>query len=184
LKKAVFLDRDGVINRVLVEKGPRETPTKPEELELLPGIPEALARLKTAGHLLVVVTNQPNIAKGKCSREDYSAIEKRLIELVGEGVLDAVYVCFHHPDPNQVVEMELLGDCDCRKPKPGLILLAAKQHDIDLQQSWLVGDSETDIAAGLAAGIPTNQLILIGSGSTIGVATSSLLEAAIHITGE
>ncbi len=181
-KRAVLLDRDGVINRLITERGSRETPTTPEELELLPGAPEALARLKQAGYVLVIVTNQPNVAKGKSTYEQHAAIEERLRSLVGVETLEAIYTCLHHPDPTQVVRRELLAKCDCRKPKPGLILQAQRELGLNLGESWLIGDSETDIIAGQAAGIPTDRLIFIGQVSTLThVVAPSLLEATLYI---
>ena len=183
MNQAVFLDRDGVINRLLTEKGPRETPTTSEEFELLPDVIEALSRLKQAGLLLVVVTNQPNVAKGKSSLEDYQAINRRMDQLLGEAAkLDGMYACLHHPDPVQVIRTEYLGPCICRKPQPGLLLQAASDLMIDLDRSWLVGDDETDIQAGRNAGLMAPRLIKIDKQSNLTeVVSSSLLEAALHI---
>lgn len=180
MNRAVFLDRDGVINRLLSEKGPRETPTTPAEFELLPDVPEALARLKRAGFLLLIVTNQPNVAKGKSTPTNQALIEAKCRELTGAGTIDQIYTCLHHPDATQVAVPELLAACDCRKPKPGLILIAQQEFDLDLSQSWLVGDDETDIAAGLAAGLNALQLIKIGTSSTLTEVVASSLFAAAH----
>lgn len=158
----VFLDRDGVLIRQITERGRRETPRSPEEVKVLEGVVEGLVRLKQAGYRLVVVTNQPDVAKGKVTFEVLKEVEERFRLLLGPLVLDGYYACVHHNDPNQVVVPELLCDCDCRKPRPGLILKAAEELAVDLSKSWLVGDHETDIHAGKAGGIPTNQLILIG----------------------
>lgn len=185
MKKAVFLDRDGVINRLLTEKGPRETPCLAEEFELLPGVPEALSALKQAGFLLIVVTNQPNIAKGKQTPHQYVATCLRMIQLLGhEASVDAIYACHHHPDPQQVSRRAYLKDCGCRKPKPGLILRAIREWSVDVNQSWLVGDSQTDIEAGLNAGLPAPSLIKIGDRSNLTeVVASNLFEAAHFILG-
>ena len=158
-RPAVFLDRDGVLNALRTERGPREIPRTPEEFVLLPGVREALQELKRHGLLLIVVTNQPDIAKGKTTWEDYAATEARMHELLGaDADVDAVYACLHHPDPREVVVPELLVACECRKPKPGLILQAASEHSLDLRRSVVVGDSGTDVAAGQNAGCRTVRL--------------------------
>lgn len=158
-RPAVLLDRDGVINELCTARGPRETPRTADELALLPGAQEALRQLRRAGVPLVVVTNQPNVAKGKSTWAEAAAIEARLKELLGPAAaLDAVYTCFHHPDPAQVVVRELLVVCECRKPKPGLLLQAASEHTLNLRRSVMVGDSGTDVAAGQNAGCHTVRL--------------------------
>lgn len=158
MRNAVFLDRDGVINALAPLPGdPRNSPRNAEEFELLSGAAEAIKLLKEAGWLVIVVSNQPNIAKGKSSFADLEAITSKMMgDLSVEGAhVDDVYYCIHHPDPKQVVLKDLLKECDCRKPKPGLLLQAAKDWDIDLSQSWMIGDSESDIQAGQAAGCRT-----------------------------
>lgn len=164
LKRAVFLDRDGVVNRLLLEHGPRETPRTAADVELLPGVKGALQQLKAAGFLLVVVTNQPNIAKGKTTWEDDAAISRRILDLLEpEAALDGVYACKHHPDAAQVVVPELLKVCECRKPAPGLIHQALVDFQLNPSKCWMVGDAESDIQAGLSAGIPVNHLIFVGT---------------------
>lgn len=163
-EKAVFLDRDGVINRLILERGPRESPVHPDEFELLPGALEALRLLKNEGYFLAVVSNQPNIAKGKTTLENHLAIEEKMDKLLGrEAAIDAYYYCLHHPDSEQVVVGELLLDCECRKPKPGLLTQAINEWSLDPSSSWMVGDSETDIEAGRLASVPEEQLIHIGN---------------------
>jgi len=138
-RRAVFLDRDGVLNESLVRDGKPYAPTKLAEFKLLPGVPEALALLRKAGFLNVVVTNQPDVANGKARREDVEAIHARLLK---DLPVDAVKVCYH-------------GDsdaCQCRKPKPGMLLEAARELGIDLAASYLVGDRWRDVAAAHAAG--------------------------------
>lgn len=160
---AVFLDRDGVITRQMIERGPRETACVVDDVELLPRVQESLTALKVAGARLFVITNQPNVAKGKSTWDDAHAIDRRIDELLGESAaLDGTYICRHHPDPEQVVVPELLVECQCRKPQPGLIQQAMKDHTIDLRNSWLIGDAETDIQAGQSVGIPDAQLLYIG----------------------
>lgn len=172
----VFVDRDGVVNRIVTEKGPRETPTTVDELELLPRAKEALALLKQRGYRVVVVTNQPNVAKGKSTWEEAAAIDKKFLDLLGpDATPDAVYVCQHHPDPKQVVVPELLQVCECRKPKPGLILQAAQKYGIDMRLAWLIGDAETDIQAGRSAGIPQERTILITSTVDLWTAVQTII---------
>jgi D-glycero-D-manno-heptose 1,7-bisphosphate phosphatase len=158
LRRAVFLDRDGVINALVpLPDDPRNSPRNVDEFELLPGAAEAIKLLKEAGWLVIVVSNQPTVAKGKSTFADIEAITNKMRDsLSGKGAyVDDVYYCLHHPDPKQVVRKSLLKECNCRKPKPGLLLQAAKDWDLDLYQSWMIGDSKTDIQAGQAAGCKT-----------------------------
>lgn len=142
VKRAVFLDRDGVINASVVRGGKPYPPDRASEVEILPGVGDALAALRRAGYLLVVVTNQPDVARGTQTREAVDAIHARL---VAELPLDAVYVC-PHDDPD---------NCACRKPKPGLLVDAATALGIDRGTSFMVGDRWRDIEAGRAAGCRT-----------------------------
>ena len=158
MRRAVFLDRDGVINALApLPNDPRNSPRNADEFELLQGAAEAIKLLKETGWLVIVVSNQPNIAKGKSTFADLEAITNKMMDNLSiKGThVDDVYYCIHHPDPKQVVLKSLLKECDCRKPKPGLLLQAAKDWDIDLSKSWMIGDSETDIQAGQAAGCKT-----------------------------
>ena len=141
-RRAVFLDRDGVINRALVRDGKPYPPPSVDELEVLPGVPEALQRLKTAGYLLVVVTNQPDVARGTQSRAVVEAMHVRLAILLP---IDEFRTCYH--DDGDV--------CGCRKPKPGLILDAARANGVDLSASVMIGDRWRDIEAGKQAGCVT-----------------------------
>lgn len=148
-QKAIFLDRDGTIN---VHKG---FVTRWEQIELLPGAAEAIARINQSGYLAIVVTNQPVIARGECTWEELWDIHRVLQMKLGEkgAYLDDILICPHHPDkgfPGERSEYKI--DCSCRKPKPGLLLEAAKKYNIDLTQSYMVGDSERDTLAGEAAG--------------------------------
>jgi len=142
VKRAVFLDRDGVINRAVLRGGLPYPPQSVQDLEILPGVPEALALLKSAGFLLVVVTNQPDVARGIQTRGEVEAIHG---VLMGRLPLDDVKVCYHD-DADR---------CSCRKPAPGMILEAAKEHDVDLARSFMVGDRWKDIEAGERAGTVT-----------------------------
>lgn len=138
-RRAVFLDRDGVLNRAIVRKGKPYPPDSLSELEILPGVAEALKGLRAAGFLNIVVTNQPDVATGKQRRDVVEAINAHLVEKL---TLDAVKVCYHSDADN----------CACRKPKPGMLLEAARELDIDLGGSFLVGDRWRDVEAGRAAG--------------------------------
>lgn len=142
MRAAVFLDRDGVINAAVVLEGKPYPPASAAELEILSDVPDALARLSAAGYVLVVVTNQPDVARGKQRREEVDEIHSRLR---GALPLDAVYCCFH--DDRDA--------CACRKPGPGMMLDAARDLGIDLSRSFVVGDRWRDVDAGLAAGCRT-----------------------------
>lgn len=156
LRKAVFLDRDGVINRYAynAEFGTVDTPAQPDEFALIAGAGKAIAKLNEAGLHVVVVSNQPGVAKGKFTRELLEAVNEKMNRLVGQegGRLDAVYYCLHHPEAKS---SEYQVTCDCRKPKPGLLLRAAREWDIDLRRSYMVGDGVVDVLAGRQAGAKT-----------------------------
>jgi D-glycero-D-manno-heptose 1,7-bisphosphate phosphatase len=146
LRPAVFLDRDGTLNVQLVRDGKPYPPGTLDEFRLYPGVPESCARLKAAGFILVVATNQPDVGRGKQAREVVEAMHARLRALVP--ALDLVQVCYHggeaHGQP-----------CDCRKPKPGMLTGAAARLGLDLAHSWMIGDRWGDIDAGHAAGCRT-----------------------------
>jgi D,D-heptose 1,7-bisphosphate phosphatase len=151
-QRAVFLDRDGTIN---VEDG---FITKPEQIRLLPGAAPAIAMLNSSPFLAVCVTNQPVMARGEVSFEGLEAIHARLDALLGrEGAyLDDLLFCPHHPDrgfDGEIAEYKI--DCDCRKPKPGLLFSAAERYNIDLSRSYMIGDRTSDAAAGERAGAKT-----------------------------
>lgn len=139
VRRAIFLDRDGVLNASVIRQGKPFPPDSLDELTILPGVVEALVNLRAAGFLNIVVTNQPDVGTGKQRTEIVEAMHKQLRE---ELSLDDVKVCYHTDDQK----------CDCRKPNPGMLLEAAKDHGIDLRQSYLVGDRWRDVAAGQAAG--------------------------------
>ncbi len=142
MRRAAFLDRDGVLNRALVRDGRPHSPAGLHEVEIPPGVPEACERLRRDGFLLVVVTNQPEVARGRLTRQSVEEINDFLRSRLR---LDDVRVCYHdEPD-----------GCDCRKPKPGLLLSAARDLNIDLTRSFLVGDRWKDIEAGRRAGCRT-----------------------------
>jgi D-glycero-D-manno-heptose 1,7-bisphosphate phosphatase len=144
LARAVFLDRDGVINRALEREAKPYPPRSPTEFEILPEVPAACARLKAAGFLLIVATNQPDVGRGTLKREIVETIHAEMCRRLP---IDRVEVCYH---PGQGA-----SECDCRKPKPGMLLRAAKGLGIDLAQSWMVGDRWRDIDCGHAAGCRT-----------------------------
>ena len=148
-QKAVFLDRDGTLNVY------REHITKPEQIELLPGAAKAIATLNRKGYLTVLVTNQPVIAKGMCTQAQLRTVHDRLETLLGkEGAyLDAIYFCPHHPEKGFAGERpEYKIPCACRKPSPGMLLQAAEDLHISLQESYMIGDSDRDVQAGRRAG--------------------------------
>jgi D-glycero-D-manno-heptose 1,7-bisphosphate phosphatase len=140
--RAVFLDRDGVINRSIVRNGRPYAPLHLKEFEILPGVPQAIEDLRVAGLSVIVVTNQPDVGAGHQTRDVVEAMhEKMCVEIA----VDAVKVCYH---------TEANG-CDCRKPLPGMLLSAAEEFDINLDESFMVGDRWRDVDAGHAAGCRT-----------------------------
>jgi D-glycero-D-manno-heptose 1,7-bisphosphate phosphatase len=176
MRKAVFLDRDGVLNAAIRDARGRPRPPRSEaEFRILPGVPEACARLRHAGFALIAVTNQPDIARGQTPRGWVEALNARIVRDCG---LDGLRMCEHDDD----------AGCECRKPRPGLLLAAASDDGLVLEESWIVGDRWRDIACGQAAGCRT---ILIDHGwaesgpmappvATVG----SLPEAAMVILGK
>ena len=151
MNKCVFLDRDGTVAK--------DVPycSRPEQFELLPGAGEGVKRLNNAGFKVILITNQSGIARGYFSEEMLGHIhEKMKVDLVAYGAhIDGIYYCPHHPDDN----------CNCRKPKPNLIIRAVKEHDVDLSQSYIIGDSAIDIEAGKAVGCVT--ILLAHKGKSI-----------------
>ena len=158
--KAVFLDRDGVINELIYypEQGVVDSPFTVEQLRLLPGVGVAINKFHEAGYKVILASNQPSIAKGYLSEETFDRIRRKMKDdLAKDGAsLDGEYYCFHHPEAK--ID-RLKTNCECRKPKPGLLLQAAKEMDVDLSQSWMIGDGLTDVKAGKQAGCRT---ILLG----------------------
>jgi D-glycero-D-manno-heptose 1,7-bisphosphate phosphatase len=171
MSRAVFLDRDGVLNRPLVRDGLPYPPSSMEEFELLPGVREACVQLKEAGYLLVVATNQPDVGRGTLSQELVESMHAKLME---DLPLDHVEVCYAagaaHGEPSEF-----------RKPRPGMLLKVAGELGIDLRRSWMVGDRWRDISCGHSAGCRT---ILVDHGyretfrDAPDFSASSLLEAA------
>lgn len=140
--KAVFLDRDGVLNQAMVKSGKPYPPANAKELVLAPDANQALQELKAQGFLLLVVTNQPDVAKGITTR---TAVDEINQKLSSELPVDDVFVCYHQDQDH----------CDCRKPKPGMILEGARKHNVDLVESFMVGDRWRDVEAGQNAGCRT-----------------------------
>jgi D-glycero-D-manno-heptose 1,7-bisphosphate phosphatase len=174
LRRAVFLDRDGVINRAIVRDGKPYPPASLEELEILPGVHEALQKLHDANYLLVVVTNQPDVARGTAKRGD---VELMNAFLSSQLPIDDFKTCYHDS-----------GDkCNCRKPLPGALLEAAQDHNIDLSKSFMVGDRWRDIEAGASAGCKTffiNYRYAEPKPDIPDFIVASLLEAKKIILGE
>ena len=173
-RRAIFVDRDGTLNRAVVVDGKPYPPSTVSEFELLPGVSEGLVSIKDAGYLVVVVTNQPDVATGRQSIQVVEAIHN---ELRSKLPIDDIRVCFHTDEDR----------CQCRKPLPGMLLAAAAELGIDLSSSYMVGDRWRDVEAGQAAGC---QTIFIRSGYTerqpdrYDIAVDSFAEASLAIIGQ
>ena len=151
-QKAIFMDRDGTINKYVGFL------RKTDQFELIDGVSDAIRKINDSGYLAIVVTNQPVIARGEVSFKGLQEIHNKMETLLGrEGAyLDKIYYCPHHPDRGFEGEVkELKIECDCRKPKPGLLIQAAEELNIDLEKSWMIGDGQNDILAGINAGCKT-----------------------------
>ncbi len=165
-RSAVFLDRDGIVNRRLVGDYVRSI----DQFEFLPEIFAVLPEIRRSGRLAVLVTNQRGIARGLMSEhrleEIHAWMQQQLRERTG-CEFDAIYYCPHHRD----------AGCDCRKPRPGMLLQAIREHHIDPASSWMVGDSESDVQAGAAAGCPTILVAPEGTSTSATLRVASLLDA-------
>ena len=152
MKRAIFLDRDGVINKEV------NYLSNPDDLELIDGVIEALKILRNLGYLLIIITNQAGVARGYFTESTLLKIHEKLIRILEKNDvhLDDIFYCPHHPDFTEI--------CECRKPKPGMILSAQKKYDIDLNESFMVGDTLNDIQTGINAGCKT-VLVLTGYGN-------------------
>ena len=173
-QKAVFLDRDGTINKYVGFL------RNIDEFELIDGVADAIKKINVFGYLAIVITNQPVIARGEVSFEELEVIHNKMETLLGKkgAYLDAIYYCPHHPHKGYEGERpELKFDCDCRKPKPGMLLKAANDFNIDLSRSWMIGDGEIDIKAGINAGC---QTALISEGSYGQTTTVQSLKAFVE----
>jgi D-glycero-D-manno-heptose 1,7-bisphosphate phosphatase len=158
LRPAVFLDRDGTINEDV------DYLRHPDQMRLIPGAAAAIARLNQRGLAVIVVTNQSAVARGLLTENDLAAIHLHLHELLAaEGAhVDGIYYCPHHPE---AANADFRRDCDCRKPGPGMLLQAARDHGLDLAASVMIGDSRRDLEAGKIAGCKSLILVRTGHGS-------------------
>ncbi len=168
MKRAAFLDRDGVINRKLPEG---QYVTRWEEMVFLPGVPAAISLLTQAGFCVLTVSNQRCVAKGLLTASELESIHSRMCrELAANGaVITEVYYCPHAEHP----------PCGCRKPSPGMLFRAALEHEIDLSASWMIGDSEIDIQAGRSAGCRTVRIVRGGEGVRGGGGGADLLAPSL-----
>lgn len=141
--RAIFLDRDGVLNRALVREGRPYPPPRVEDVEIYAGLSEPLQRLKDRGFILIVVTNQPDVARGTTPKQTVEDINGVIVRELP--AIDRVIVCFHDNSDG----------CNCRKPQPGMLLAGAAEFNVDLERSYMVGDRRNDIEAGIAAGSRT-----------------------------
>ena len=176
-QKALFLDRDGTINKYVGFL------RNIDDLELLEGVSEAIKKINESGYLAIVVTNQPVIARGEVSVEQLNEIHNKLETLLGEkgAYLDKIYYCPHHPHKGYAGEIsELKIECDCRKPKSGMLLKAAKDFNIDLSESWMIGDSENDVLCGQSAGCKT---AFIGDNKDADIYGTNLADCVNKILG-
>lgn len=164
-RRAAFIDRDGTVNELAPDPATRrlESPLQIEDVVLIPEAAEAIRRLSAAGWLVVGVSNQPAAAKGTVTRERLAEVQARVLELLAaEGAaFDDFRICLHHPDG---VVPELSGECECRKPAPGMLLEAAQELRIALGVSWVMGDTDADVLAGKAAGCKTILIVHEPSG--------------------
>src|SRR3990167_3607054 len=171
-QKAVFIDRDGVIISLNPKDETHGFILKKDEVSILPGAKEALRKIKKKGYLLIVATNQPAVARGLIEEKEIEELHEFINEQLN-GIIDAFYFCPHHPQMHSDVPPHAKKyriACDCRKPSPGMILKAAKDFDIDLEKSWVIGDMASDVAMGKVAGCKTimvksaaNKRIIISS---------------------
>lgn len=178
-QKAIFLDRDGTINKNVGFL------TKIDDFELIEGVAEAIKLINNSEYLAIVITNQPVIARGEISLLELREIHDKMETLLGEkgAYIDALYYCPHHPDrgfEGERVEYKIV--CECRKPKPGLLFKAANDFNIDLSRSWMVGDGENDMKAGLAAGC--NTILLSDKPHGNKIIDKNLLDAVERIIGK
>lgn len=171
-QKAFFLDRDGTINKYVGFL------RNIEDFELIEGVSEAIKLINQSGYLAIVVTNQPVIARGEITWEELHEIHKKMETQLGRdgAYIDGIYICPHHPDKGFEGERpEYKLDCDCRKPKPGLLLQATKNFNIDLSQSYMIGDSERDIEAGKTAGCKESLLIEMNKENCLKMAVEKII---------
>jgi D-glycero-D-manno-heptose 1,7-bisphosphate phosphatase len=148
MNKALFLDRDGVIDALVFRNDEWGAPLAAEHVALLPGVREALQRASAAGYLIFVVSNQPNVAKGQATMDSVRAVHEKVLSELGDAPVTEWFYCYH----------QAADRCTCRKPSPEFVLDAAKRYDVDLTQSWFAGDQDSDIECGRRAGCRTALL--------------------------
>ena len=173
-QKAIFLDRDGTLNKYVGFL------TSVDELQLIDGVTDAIKKINDSQYLAIVITNQPVVARGEVSFDELDEIHNKLETLLGKdgAYLDAIYYCPHHPHSGYEGEVkELKFDCECRKPKPGLILQAAKDFNIDLSNSFMIGDSESDVLCGNNAGCKS---FLINNNNSLNNIIDSILSGGMN----
>jgi D-glycero-D-manno-heptose 1,7-bisphosphate phosphatase len=179
LNRALFLDRDGIVNHLVYypSHGEWESPRNVSDLRMRSGVGAALRKVTKMGWLLFLITNQPSFAKGKCPLEDLQQVQEQILtRLRSDGVVvTESYVCYHHPQ--SIVEG--YGSCECRKPSPFFIQKAARDYSIDLQRSWMAGDQGTDIEAGRRAGVKTALIEYEHSQAKRGAVTPDLVCASL-----
>lgn len=183
--RAAFIDRDGVVTQLVPDpdSGLPESPLRVADVALLPRVAAALKLLRGAGWLLIGVSNQPAAAKGKVSVEQLHEVQACALELLADsGVrFDAFRLCLHHPDG---VVPELSGDCECRKPAPGMLLDAARELGVNLSASWMIGDTDSDVVAGRSAGCKTILVQQQGSAHKRGRATPDVVALDLYGASE
>lgn len=177
MKKALFLDRDGIVNDLVWYDSPGEweSPRHVRDLHFRSDVIGPLCEANRAGWLVFLITNQPSYAKGKCPLEDLQQVHARVLDelkLAGVTITDS-YVCFHHPE----AVIEGFGTCECRKPSPYFIREAAKRYGVDLGSSWMIGDQDSDVVTGLNAGCRTALLKYEHSGSKRGSAAPDVVSS-------
>jgi len=156
MKRAIFLDRDGVLNKLVfnLATGEYESPNRVEDLAIYPYVAESLGRLQQKGYLLFLVSNQPSYAKGKTNLENILAVHEEMHRYMGENsiMFSEYFYCYHHP---QGIVPTYSFTCPCRKPKPFFLKKAKKKYNLDMGNSWLIGDQDTDVFCGQAGGVKT-----------------------------
>lgn len=156
MNKAVFYDRDGIIVKMLYnpELGTIDTVSQPSQISFIPGIYDLLKHTSSLGYKNIIISNQPAVGREKISEKGFEEVRNEMLKKLKEqdAIIDDDYYCFHHSHASILKYKKI---CDCRKPKPGLILEAAKKHKIDLSKSWMIGDSVNDVRAGHSAGCKT-----------------------------
>jgi histidinol-phosphate phosphatase family protein len=184
---AIFLDRDGTLNELVADPltGRPESPLRAEDVRLIPGAAAAARGLMDAGWRLIGVSNQPAAAKGTVTMAALDAVQARVLQRLAEAgvAFEDFRICHHHPDGNSAA---LAVTCDCRKPKPGMLVAAAARHKLDLGSCWMIGDTDADVLAGTAAGCRTVLLENPGSshkrsGTVAATVTAPDLAAAVGI---